>query len=232
MSSTLTPTVLGVNNTSPTSGVTLHSTGQTHQLGTLAFTNTATSTNTAIRAQINLNDFNRTMEISNNGQSSLTINATGNATFSQPMTAPTITATTSVTAPTITAATSVTAPILSATTLSSSGVFTPSGTGGIAPTLHSTVNINTGGGGSTQTITFTKRGIYLIYVGSNYNDYNLSTTFVLTHSGTSTPGRILTLNNPGWGVTLGTVNGGFTISASSYPANYNAFDVSYIYFAF
>jgi hypothetical protein len=81
MSSTLTPTVLGVNNSTPTSGTTLHSTGQTHQLGTMAFTNTATSTSTAIRGLINLNDSTRTMEITNNGATALSINSTGAVTI-------------------------------------------------------------------------------------------------------------------------------------------------------
>jgi hypothetical protein len=186
----------------------------------MAFTNTATSTNTAIRGLINLNDSTRTMEINNNGVLSLSINSTGQAAFSQTVTAPTITATTSVTAPS-----------LSATTLSSSGVFTPSGTGGIASTYHSTINLNTAGGGGTRTITFNNRGIYLVFIGANYNDSNCSITLLLTHSGTGSPCRVMTINNPGFSIVVGSTTAGFTISGN-YPSNYNAFDVSYIYLSF
>jgi hypothetical protein len=47
----------------------------------MAFTNTATSTNTAIRGLINLNDSTRTMEINNNGASAISINSTGGVTI-------------------------------------------------------------------------------------------------------------------------------------------------------
>lgn len=122
---------------------------------------------------------------------------------------------------------------LLAAAITASGTITPSGTGGFASTLHSIVNINASSvGGGTQTITFTNRGIYLVFIGANYNDSNLSTTLLLTHSGSSSPCRVMTINNPGFGVTVNSTTAGFTITSSAYPVGYNAFEVRYIYFAF
>lgn len=76
MSSILTPTTLGVNNSSPSG--TLHATGTTHQLGTLSITNSASSSSTSVRAQIDLNDSTRLMNLLNNGASFAQISSTGN----------------------------------------------------------------------------------------------------------------------------------------------------------
>jgi hypothetical protein len=102
---------------------------------------------------------------------------------------------------------------------------------GVGSVYHSTININTAGGGGTRTITFTNRGLYYVFIGANYNDVNLSTTLLVTHSGSAQVARVLTINNPGFSVTVNGTTGGFTISAT-YPSNYNGFDVSYVYFAF
>lgn len=111
----------------------------------------------------------------------------------------------------------------------SASSFTPSGTGGITATLHSIVNINASSvGGGTRTITFTNRGLYFVSIGPNHNDSNLHTSLILTHSGSSSPCRILTINNPGFGVTVASTTAGFTITSSAYPVGYHSFEVSYV----
>ncbi len=99
-------------------------------------------------------------------------------------------------------------------------------------TLYGTVNYNIFGtaGGSVQNITVPGRGLYFFSCGANYNDINTTTTLMLT----TVPGqlgRVTTIFNPGFGVTLGNITSGFSISGL-YPVGFITFEIRYIYFAF
>lgn len=81
MTSRLTPTTLGVNNTSP--AYNLHVTGAA-QLGTLLVSSTNT-TSTSVRGQIAMTDSSRVMTVQNNSVDALYIDSLGRAAFTQPM---------------------------------------------------------------------------------------------------------------------------------------------------
>jgi hypothetical protein len=90
-------------------------------------------------------------------------------------------------------------------------------------------NVNASGGG-TKNITFTESGLYLIFLGRNYNDHNIFYTIWLTliyNNGTGKTGSIYV--SPSFSVNINGISNGFSINAS-YPSSYNSFQVEYLKF--